>query len=170
MMQLKSVASYALLFLGGGGLAMSASAVHHSRQQDRQFLRAVAVADMTQAHIAEMAQNNATQGAVKDLGGALDKEDLDEYGQLCTLASKAGAEIPKGIDAGRNPAIQALTRRKGVDFDRGFLRSDIADERKLIAMLEAEAAHGTNADIKSWAEKTLAIRKQELEKARSLDK
>ncbi len=159
-----------LLLLGGAGLARPAKVARVSRQQDRQFIRSVAIADMTEAHMAEMAQNSATASAVKDLGGTLDKEDLDEYGKLCTLADKAGVSVPKGINARSNPSIQALTRRKGAEFDRGFLRSEIADEQKLISMLESEAAHGTNADIKAWAEKTAAARKQELEKARALAK
>jgi putative membrane protein len=164
------IVSRALFIPGSAGFAQAATPARHNMQQDRQFLRAVAIEDMTQAHMAEMAQSSASQGAVKDLGGAVAQEDRDEYGQLSMLAGKAGAEIPKGINATRNPSIQALTRRKGADFDRGFLRTDIADERKMISLLETEAAHGTNADIKAWAQKTLATRKQELDKARSLAK
>jgi putative membrane protein len=159
-----------ILLAASAGFAAAATTGHHNNQQDREFLRAVAIEDMTQAHMAEMARNNAGQEAVKDLGSSIDKEDINEYGQLSTLAGKAGAQIPKGINAGRNPAIQTLTRRKGTDFDRGFLRSDIANEQKMISLLETEAAHGTNADIKAWAQNTLATRKQELQKARALEK
>ena len=158
------------LLVGSAGLALPATVGHNNKQPDRQFIRSVAIADMTEAHMAEMAQNSASASAVKDFGGTLDKEDLDEYGQLTALAGKAGAGIPKGIRASSNPSIQALTKRKGAQFDKSFLRSEIADEQKMISMLDAEAAHGTNADIKAWAEKTATARKQELEKARALAK
>jgi putative membrane protein len=161
-----------LLLVGGAGLALPATVGHNSnnKQPDRQFIRSVAIADMTEAHMAEMAQNSASASAVKDFGGTLDKEDLDEYGQLSALAGKAGTTIPKGIKASGNPSIQALTKRKGAQFDRSFLRSEIADEQKLISMLDAEAAHGSNADIKAWAARTSAARKQELDKAKALAK
>jgi len=156
-----------LLLLASAGQALPAKIARRSRQQDSQFIRSIAIADMTEAH---MAQNSASASAVKDFGGTLDKMDIDEYGQLTALAGKTGASIPKGINARTNPSIQALTRRKGAEFDRSFLRSEIADEQKMISMLESEAAHGSNADIKAWAEKAAAARKQELEKARALSK
>lgn len=160
-----------LLLLGGAGLALPATAGRNTRHpQDSQFIRSVAIADMTEAHMAEMAQNNANASAVKDFGGTLDQEDLNEYGQLRALAEKAGASIPKGINAKANPSIEALMKRKGAAFDRTFLRSEIADEEKLISLLQSEAEHGTNSDIKAWAQKTAAARKQELDKARSLSK
>ena len=169
-MKLSTYGFCTVLLFGSAGLALPANVTHASRQQDRQFVRSVAIADMTEAHMAEMAQNSASASAVKDFGGTLDKENLDEYGQLRALADKAGASLPKGINAKANPSIQALSKQKGAAFDRTFLRSEIADEHKLISLLDAEAAHGTNADLKAWAEKTAAARKQELEKARALAK
>jgi putative membrane protein len=158
-----------LLFFAGASPALPAKVVKSS-DPDPKFIRSVAIADMTEAHMAEMAQNSASASAVKDFGMTLDKEALDEYGQLSALANKTGAGIPKGIKAAATPSIQLLTRKKGSEFDKNFLRSEIADEQKLILMLDSEAMHGTNADIKAWAEKTATAQRQQLEKARALDK
>jgi putative membrane protein len=158
------------VFLAGGGLAQAATGHHRSPQQDQQFLRTIAIADMTEAHAAEMAQSAAKGGPVKDFGQTIEKDETQEYGQLTVLASKAGANIPKGIDARKYQAIRNLMSRKGADFDRDFLRYEIADERRVIEALQHESAHGQNPDIKAWAGKIVATRQQELQTAQSLAK
>ena len=65
-MKLKSVAG-CILLAGSAGLAVAATVGHHNDEQDRQFLRAVAIEDMTQAHMAEMARNSGSQETVKIL-------------------------------------------------------------------------------------------------------
>ena len=158
------------VFLAGARLAQSGTVGHRGKQQDKQFLRALAIADMTEAHLSEMAQSKAARTAVKDLGGAIAKDETEEYEQLTVLASKVGESIPKGIDARKYPAIRTLMTRKGGDFDRDFLRDEIADERKVISALQLELTHGTNPDIKAWAGQTVAARQQELQKAEALAK
>jgi putative membrane protein len=165
------------VFLAGTVIAQAAtvSRVKHNRpkqdqakQQDKQFLRAVAIADMTEAHLGEMAQSNASKAPVKDFGQTIAKDETQDYEQLTVLANKSGDTIPKGIDARRNPAIRTLMQAKGDNFDRDFLRDEIADQRRIIAVFQREAARGENADIKAWAGKVVAERQQELQKAQSL--
>jgi putative membrane protein len=158
------------VFLAGATLAQSGTAQHQGEQQDKQFFRMIAIADMTEAHLGEMAESKAAQTAVKNLGQAIAKDKAEEYEQLTVLASKTGENIPKGIDARKDPAIRALMTRKGGDFDRTFLRNEIAHEQRMISALQLEAAHGTNPDIKAWAGKIVAARQQELQKAQSLAK
>jgi putative membrane protein len=158
------------VFLAGASLALAATPTRHSQQQqqDKQFLRTIAIADMTEAHAAEMAQTTAKEEPVKDFGQTVAKDETQEYEQLTVLASKAGANVPKGIDARKNPVIRTLMSRKGADFDRDFLRYEIADERRVIEALQREAAHGQNPDIKAWAGRIVAARQQELQTAQSL--
>jgi putative membrane protein len=155
------------VFLAGASAAQ-AGTIDRGKQQDKQFLRTVAIADMTEAHLGEMAQSNATKAPVKDFGQMVAKDETQEYEQLTVLAIKCGESIPKGIDARRNPAIRTLMRVKGDNFDRDFLRDEIADQRKVIVVFQREAAHGANPDIKAWAGKEVAERQQELQKAESL--
>jgi putative membrane protein len=156
------------VFLAAGSLAQAGTPDRRGKQQDKQFLRTIAIADMTEAHAGEMAQSTAAGTPVKDLGQTIAKDETEEYEQLTVLANKAGENIPKGIDARKSPAIRALMNRKGGDFDRDFLRYAIADEHRVIAAFQREAAHGDNPEIKAWAGKIVAARQQELQKAKSL--
>jgi hypothetical protein len=68
------------VFLAGARLAQSGTVKHRGKQQDKEFLRVIAIADMTEAHLGEMAQSKAAQPAVKDLGQAIAKDETEEYG------------------------------------------------------------------------------------------
>lgn len=159
-----------LVFLAGASLAQSATLGHGGKQQDKQFLRTIAIADMTEAHAAEMAENTAAGAPVKDFGQTVAKDETEEYEQLTALAGKTGENVPRGIDARKYPAIRLLMNRKSSAFDRDFLRFEIADERRVIAALQREEAHGENPDIKAWAGKIAAAHQQELQKAQALAK
>jgi putative membrane protein len=160
------------VFLGGAVIAQAATVSRakqaQGKQQDKQFLRTVAISDMTEAHLGEMAQSSAAKAPVKDFGQMIAKDETQDYEQLTVLANKCGETIPKGIDARKNPAIRTLMQAKGNNFDRNFLHDEIADQRRIIAAFQREAARGENADIKAWAGKVVAERQQELQKAQSL--
>jgi putative membrane protein len=158
------------VFLAGANLAQSGTLGRGGKQQDNQFLRTMAITDMTEAHAGEMAQTTAAGAPVKDFGQTVAKDETEEYEQLTVLASKAGDNIPKGIDARKSPAIRILVSRKGGSFDRDYLRYAIADERRVIGALQREAAHGSNPDIRAWAGKMVAAHQEELQKAQSLAK
>lgn len=162
------------VFVAGASMAQAAKPVPTKqdrwKQQDKQFLQTIAISDMTEAHMGEMAQSKAAQAPFKDFGQMVAKDETQEYEQLTVLASKCGESIPKGIDADRIPAIRTLMQAKGHDFDSNFLHNEIADERWIIAVLQREAARGENPDIKAWAGQTVAARQQALQKAQALAK
>ena len=157
-------------FLAGAAMAQAKTSSHTSKQQDEQFIRTVAIDDMTEAHLGEMAHDNAVKGPVKDFGQTVSSDETKDYEQLTVLANKTGEHIPKGIDSRKSPAIRTLAEAKSGNFDHEFLQEEIANERKIIAVLQHEASHGTNPDMKEWAGKMVATRQEELQKAEALMK
>jgi putative membrane protein len=169
MKQMTAVTGFcALVFLTGASLAQARTPDRRGKHQDEQFLRTIAIEDMTEAHLAQMAESKAAKPEVKELGQTIAKDKTEEYEQLTVLASKVGESIPKGIDARKDPAIHTLVSMKGGAFDRDFLRDEITEDRKMISTLQRETVHGENPDIKAWAEKMVDMCQQELQKERSL--
>jgi putative membrane protein len=158
------------MFVAATTVAQAKTGSHKSRQQDEQFLRTMAIDDMTEAHMGEMAHDKAVKGPVKDFGQTVASDETKDYEQLTVLANKTGERIPKGIDSRKSPAIRTLAEAKGGNFDREFLGDEIAGEQKIIATLQHEATHGTNPDVKAWAGKMVATRQEELQKAQALMK
>ena len=82
------------VFLAGSGMAQAATANRRSQQQyDKQFLRTIAIADMTETHAAEMAQSTAKGAPVKDFGQTVAKDETQEYVQLTMLAHQSGRAV-----------------------------------------------------------------------------
>jgi putative membrane protein len=137
---------------------------------DRAFLKSAADANMTEAHLGKMAQDQAADTGVKDFGQTLVKDHTKAYGELTVVANKTGESIPKGIDVRRNRAIVELTRQKGMGFDRRFLAHEVQDHRKTITEFKREAEKGQNADVKAYAQKMIPTLEEHLRKAEELEK
>jgi putative membrane protein len=137
---------------------------------DMQFMKMAAEADMTGAHLGQMAESQATQADVKGFGQTLDKDNTHAYQGLEALAGKTGETIPKGIDIRKNKGVAQLEHMKGKTFDQAFLREEIQSDQKVIAEFKNEAQHGSNADVKAWATSMLPTLQTHVQTAQNLEK
>jgi putative membrane protein len=115
-----------------------------------------------------MAEERAATDKVKDFGKTLVQDHTSDYETLTSLASKTGDSIPKAIDRENDHMIAALERYKGKEFDRTFLMRQSAEHERLIRAFKEEADHGSNADIKAYANKALATMEWHLHDAQDL--
>jgi putative membrane protein len=163
--------NHSLLMLACGAALLvfctSAQATSLSRT-DREFMNSVATMDMTGAHEAEMAQNNAKSAEVKDFAKMLVKDDSESFGHLAELAAKTGVTIPRGITASRIPAIEGLTNLNGAPFDRRFTKDEIAAEEHALAVFKREVKYGQNSDLKSYAGRMIPIADNDLRRAQQI--
>jgi putative membrane protein len=135
---------------------------------DAEFLKMAAEADMTTTHIGKMAEDRAATTEIKDYGKKLAQDHTSDYGQVAELAAKVGADVPKGIDKVDDRQIASLDKLKGKTFDRTFLTQETAEHERLIKAFQQEAEHGSNADIKDYANKALPVIQGHLHDAQDL--
>ncbi len=132
------------------------------------FLKMAARANMTEAHLGQMAETQASEQAVKDFGHTLTKDHTNAYETLTVLADKTGETIPKAI--GRVKDIELLTHLKGKAFDRAFTQEEVQSHKRAIIAFKNEAAHGENPDVKAWAQAVIPTLEGHLQDAESLAK
>ncbi len=137
---------------------------------DKEFMDMAAQTDMLEAHLGQMAQDQASRQDVKDYGQMLVTDHTANYKDLAALATKAGGDIPKAIDAKGNKTIDQLEKLKGAAFDHRFVMEMIEGHTKAIAEFKREAEHGENADVKAFANTTLPKLQEHLDKAKDLSK
>jgi len=135
---------------------------------DARFIKTAAIANMTEAHLGQMAEAQAAGQGVKDFGQRLSDDHTKAYEGLTELANKTGETIPKGI--GHEAEIAQLARLKGNRFDSAFLADEVHSDRTAIAEFRNEARHGENADIKTWAQNMIPTLETQLEKAQNLER
>src|SRR5438067_5236886 len=93
---------------------------------EQQFLTFAAQTDMTEAHLGQLAANQAAAQEVKDFAQMLVTDHTNDYQQLGMLASKTGNAIPKGLDAKQEKMVAPFEKLKGAAFDRRFAHEMVA--------------------------------------------
>ena len=137
---------------------------------DQKFVDFAAQTDMTEAHLGQLAQDQSSNQAVKDFAQMLVTDHTDDYNKLTAAATKAGATVPKGIDAEHNKIIAPFEKAKGAAFDRRFERDMVSGHTKAIAEYKKEEADGQNADMKAYATAALPVLEKHLQAAKDLEK
>lgn len=136
--------------------------------KDKEFLKMAAVSNMTEAHLGEMAEGKAAQTGIKDYGQMLVKDHTKAYQELSVLDSKLGQSIPKGINVRRDKAVEKLADLKGKRFDGQFLREEVQDHERTLAVFKREAQHAQDPDVKAYANQILPTMEEHLREAEKL--
>jgi predicted outer membrane protein len=140
------------------------------RAADRAFMEMAARANMTEAHIGQMAETQAAESQVKDFGQTLIHDHTDAYTQLTALAAKTGESIPKGINVRKISTVEQLMKLQGKRFDHQFVQAEIRDPEKAIADFRREAQHGQDPDVKAYASKMIPVLEGHMRQAKALAK
>ena len=111
-----------------------AQAGHKMGMSDQDFVDFAAQTDMTEAHLGQMAQDQAGTQAVKDYGQMLTTDHTSDYNQLTAAAGKATLTVPKGLDHKQDAMIAPFEKSKGASFDRRFLHEMVTGHEKAIAV------------------------------------
>lgn len=136
---------------------------------DQSFVDFAAQTDMLEAHLGQMAQDQAKKDDVKSYGQMLVTDHTNDYNQLTAAASKAGDTVPKGIDAAGNRMIRSLEHLKGTHFDRTYLRDMVRGHEAAIKKYNDEIKNGKSNDIKSYAQQALPTLEKHLKDAQALE-
>lgn len=118
---------------------------------DQAFVTMAAQTDMTEAHLGQMAANQASSQGVKDYAQMLVTDHTADYTQLTAIAQKAGLTVPNGIDAQHQHMIAPFEKLKGKMFDHRYAQEMVMGHDKAIAAYTKESRDGQNADLKAYA-------------------
>jgi putative membrane protein len=135
---------------------------------DQQFVDFAAQTDMMEAHLGQVAAEQAASQNVKDFAQMLVTDHTNDYNQLTAAAGKASLTVPKGLDAAHDKMIAPLAKMKGAAFDRRFAQEMVTGHQKAIAEYQRESQNGQNADLKAYATQALPTLEKHLQAARDL--
>lgn len=137
---------------------------------DQQFVDLVAQTDMLEAHLGQMAANQASSQAVKDYAQMLVTDHTSDYQQLGMIAAKAGLTVPKGLNAENDKIIAAFGKLNGAAFDTRYAHAMIDGHTKAIAIFTKESTGAQSTDLQSYASQTIPTLQKHLDGAKDLTK
>jgi putative membrane protein len=148
----------------------SAKADRKGAMSDQQFVDFAAQTDMTEAHLGQLAQEQAATQGIKDSGQTLTTDHTNDYTQLTATAGKANLTVPKGVDAKHDKMIAPFEKLHGAAFDSHFLHDMVAGHTAAIAVYKRESTDAQSADLKTYATNALPVLQKHLDDAKELEK
>jgi putative membrane protein len=151
-------------------LAQKEHAAKGAAMTDQDFINMAAQTDMMEAHLGQMAADQASSQDVKTNAQMLVTDHTADYQQLGILAAKAGLAVPTGLDAAHNKMIAQFEKLKSAAFDSRYVQTMIAGHTEAIGVYTKESSDAQSADVKAYATATLPTLQKHLDGAKSLSK
>ncbi len=132
------------------------------------FMTRAAEGGMAEVETGKLAAAKAQNAEVKQFGQQMIADHTRANNELKALAGKKNVTLPTDLDPMHKTMAQTLSGLSGAEFDKEYMRSQIADHERTIALFQAQADNGADAEAKAFAAKTLPNLKMHLEMARKI--
>ena len=147
--------------MGKGGANLS--------RADRSFMMKAAEAGFAEVEAGKIAQSNGAHGDVKKFGEHMTRDHGKANDELKQIATSKGVTLPDAPDRSHQRMAKQLRNLNGEKFDRVYAReAGVKDHKSAVALFTREAQKGTDADVKSFAQKTLPTLQEHLKMAQSM--
>jgi putative membrane protein len=135
---------------------------------DRKFVMEALKGGMAEVELGKLASEKASSDAVKQFG----KRMVDDHGkasdELKKLAQDKGITPPAELDGKHKKLHDRLSKLSGAEFDRAYVNEMVKDHRKDVKDFQREAEKAKDADVKSFASKTLPTLQEHLKQVEDL--
>lgn len=128
---------------------------------DAAFARQAAEGGMMEVAKGKVAAEKGAHADVKAFGQRMVDDHSKANDELKSIAGGKNITLPG--EAPKPPmqaAVAKMEKLEGAAFDRAYVDDQIRDHDKAIALFEREAKSGKDAELKSFAEKTLPALKE----------
>jgi len=154
---IRSLALGALL-----ALAASASATVDLSEADRLFAAEAAQVGLTQVARAKLALEKTTNDHVRNFGERMVQDLAETHAALQDLSRTLVLTLPSKLDAATLQSLVELRKLSGAAFDRQYMHDVVTLHKIAVLLYEKQATAGDNADLRSFAAKTLPLLQRHL--------
>jgi putative membrane protein len=137
---------------------------------DQDFILAAAQGGMTEVKLGDLATQNGTRADVKEFGQMMVKDHSAINGDLKALAAQKGVTLPDSLDAKHQQMVDKMAALSGSDFDEAYIAAMVKGHKMDAKAFKAESAATTDADIKSFVDKSLPVVQMHLEHIQAMRK
>ena len=135
---------------------------------DEKFMKDAAVGGMTEVKLGQLAEQKAASDGVKQFGKRMATDHGKANNELKQLASQKGVALPMDLDRSHQGRYDKLAKLNGADFDRAYMKEMVKDHDKDVKAFRKQADSGKDADVKSWASKTLPTLQEHQQQAKQV--
>lgn len=137
--------------------------------KSQEFASEAATAGMMEVDLGKLAGTSAENARVKEYGAMMVKDHEAAGSELTAIVNRKNF-TPKLDHEKHMKMKEDLSKKKGADFDKAYMKMMTEDHKKVISKFEDAAKNSTDADIKAFAEKTLPVLKAHHDSAQAIAK
>jgi putative membrane protein len=152
--------------LGMSFLLMATAALADS--PDSSFLKSAAEGGMSEVELGELAQQKASNPAVKDFGAMMIKDHTAANDKLKALAASEQVSLPDSPGMLQKASKAKLSMLSGDSFDKAYVKVMIDDHKDDIEEFQKEISHGKDPQAKAFASATLPTLQMHLQRIQSI--
>jgi putative membrane protein len=123
--------------------------------QDRNFVMKAAQGGLAEVETGKLASAQAGDASIKQFGEKMVQDHGKANDELTQIAKGKGIQPPSAPDASHQAVAKRLQGLKGAEFDRAYAAAMVKDHDETLKLFQAQAKSGQDAELKSFAEKTL---------------
>ena len=114
--------------------------------KDRSFAQEAAMGGMAEVELGELAQQNAQNDEVKQFGSRMVQDHTQANQQLMPILSAENITMPQQLDEKHKATYDRLSKMRGAEFDRAYMRDMVQDHEKDVKKFRQEAEHANNTE------------------------
>ena len=134
-----------------------------------EFMTKAAQGGMAEVELGKLAAQKGSSSKVKEFGEQMVTDHGEANDKPKELAARKGVTLPTQLPAPALREHDKLSRLSGVDFDREYMSNMLADHKKDVAQLSAQAKTAHDADVRAFAQATLPTVQHHLEMAKDAE-
>jgi putative membrane protein len=129
---------------------------------DKKFVMEAAMGGMMEVELGKLAAEKGMSDDVKQFGQKMVDDHSKANDDLMQVASTKGITLPTALDAKHKAMRDKFASMSGAAFDKAYKQEMLKDHRKDVAEFQKESMKAADADIKSFATRTLPTLKEHL--------
>ena len=132
-----------------GAAAITAPKANAQTDDDKKFLANAAQSDRNEIALSEVAEQKATDPAVKAFAKKMVTEHKQMTDSMKPFAEKWGINPPTGLDSDHQKELDKLNGLSGKDFDKEYIDQMVSDHAKALDAFTDEAKDTKDAKFKA---------------------
>jgi putative membrane protein len=136
---------------------------------DREFVNKAAIGGVAEVELGRVAMQRAARPAVRSFGERMVTDHGRNNAELATLARTKGMDVSATRDTTHQAMRDRLSGLSGADFDRAYMSEMVRDHTEDVALFERAAQTATDADIRTYAARSLPMLRNHLALARQVN-
>jgi putative membrane protein len=125
------------------------------QETDRNFITNASEANLAEIDLGRLAAMKSATPSVQDFGNMMVTEHQTALDELEGIANEKNVDMTTALNAAHQELKQKLSTMTGYAFDTAYMRSQVKDHEKTIALFETEITSGTDEQVKAYANKYL---------------